>query len=122
MNVGPRKWPSVCAVLMSAVALFSAAPASADPNDGAFIAALAKAGIVVTDQNSAIATAHTVCAQLDQSNKSGILAMKLTKETALSLNQSGYFIGASISAYCPQYIGRTDNSARWLYPWPPFLK
>jgi hypothetical protein len=118
VNVRPEKWSTVCAVLMSAAALLSAAPASADPTDGEFVAALAKDGIVFTDQNTAIAIAHTVCAELDKSNKSTILAMKLTKETNLPLNQSGYFIGASISAYCPQYIGRTDNSTWWLYPWP----
>ena len=118
MNVRPEKWSTVCAVLMSAAALLCAAPASADPTDGDFVAALAKEGIVFNDQNTAIAIAHTVCAELDKSNKSAILAMKLTKETDLSLNKSGYFIGASISAYCPQYIGRTDNSTWWLYPWP----
>ncbi len=55
-----------CAVLLLAVALFSAAPASADPNDGAFVEALAKGGIVFPDHNAAIAMAHTVCAGLDQ--------------------------------------------------------
>jgi hypothetical protein len=118
VNIRPEKWSAVCAVLMSAAALLSAAPASADATDDAFVAALAKQRIVFADHDTAIAIAHTVCAELDKSNKSAILAMKLTKETDLSLNQSGYFIGASISAYCPQYIGRTDNSTWWLYPWP----
>ena len=119
MNVGLEKWSPVCAVLLSAAALLSAAPASADPTDVAFVAALAKEGIVFPDHNTAIATAHTVCAGLDKSNKTAVLAMKLTKDTDLSLKQSSYFIGASISAYCPQYIGRTDNSANWLYPRAP---
>ena len=65
--------------------------------------------------------AHTVCTGLDQSNKSSILAMKVMKETDLSMKQSGYFIGAAISAYCPQYIGHTDNSTRWLNPGPPLM-
>ena len=121
MNVGPAQWSTLCAVLLSATALVSAAPTSADPTDDAFVAALAKAGITFPDDSNAIATAHTVCAALDQSNQSSMLAMKLTKDTNLSLKQSGYVIGASISAYCPQYIGRTDNSARWLYPWPPLM-
>ena len=120
MNVGPRKWSTVCAVLLSA-ALFSAAPASADPTDVAFVAALAKEGIVVTDHNTAIAIAHAVCAGFDNNDKSSVLAMKLMKDTDLSLHQSSYFLGASISAYCPQYVGRTDNSARWLMPGPPLM-
>jgi hypothetical protein len=119
MNVGPEKWSPVCAVLLSAAALLSAAPASADPTDDAFVAALAKDGIVITDRNAAIATAHRVCAGFDKSDKSGLLAMQLMKDTDLSLKQSSYVVGASISAYCPQYIGQTDNSVWWLYPRAP---
>jgi Protein of unknown function (DUF732) len=119
MNVGPISWSTVCAVLLSATALLSAAPASADPTDAAFVAALAKQGIAFTDQNTAIALAHGVCAGFDKTDKSAVLAMKLMKDTDLSLKQSSYFIGASISAYCPQYIGRTDDSANWLYPRAP---
>ena len=119
MNVGPKMWSTFCAVLLSATALLSAGPASADPIDDAFVAALAKEGIAFTDHNNAIATARTVCAGLDKSDKSSVLAMKLMKDTDLSLRQSSYFVGASISAYCPQYIGQTDNSARWLLPGPP---
>jgi hypothetical protein len=121
MNVGPKMWSIFCAVLLSATALVSAAPTSADPTDDAFVAALAKEGIAFTDHNTAIATAHTVCAGLDKSDKSSVLAMKLMKDTDLSLRQSSYFVGASISAYCPQYVGRTDNSARWLLPGPPLM-
>jgi len=109
------------AVLLLAAALFSAAPASADPNDGGFVDALAKDGIAFPDPNAAISIAHTVCAGLDQSNKSSILAMKVMKETDLSMKQSSYFIGAAISAYCPQYIGHTDDSTRWLTPGPPLM-
>lgn len=122
MNVGPQKWPTVCAVLASAVALLCAAPASADPTDAPFVAALAKAGIVFPDDNTAVAIAHTVCAGFDRSNKSTVLVMKLMKDTDLSLRQSSYFVGASIAAYCPQYVGRTDNSATWLLPGPPLMR
>jgi len=110
-----------CAVLLFVMALFSAAPVSADPNDGAFVDALAKGGIVLPDHNAAISIAHTVCAGLDQSNKSSILAIKVMKETDLSMRQSSYFIGAAISAYCPQYIGHTDDSTRFLNPGPPLM-
>jgi hypothetical protein len=119
MNGGSGKCSTVCVVVLSAAALHSAAPASADPTDDAFVSALAKDGIVITDRDTAIAMAHTVCAGLDKTNKSALLAMKLMKDTDLSLKQSSYFIGVSISAYCPQYIGLTDNSANWLKPVPP---
>jgi hypothetical protein len=121
MNVGPGKWKwsAVCAVLLSVAALFSAAPASADPTDDAFVAALANGGIGVKDRNSAIATAHTVCAELDNNQNTSVLAMSLMKGTDLSLQQSSYFVGAAMSAYCPQYIGHTDNSPNWLNPYVP---
>ena len=122
MNGRLGKWSTVCAVVLSAAALLSEAPASADPTDDAFVAALAKDGIVSTDRNATVATAHTVCAGLDKTNKSAVLAMKLMRDTDLSLKQSSYFIGVSISAYCPQYIGRTDNSTYWLYPGPVYMK
>ncbi len=121
MNVGPGKWKwsAVCAVLLSVAALFSAAPASADPTGDAFVAALANGGIGVTDRNSAIAAAHTVCAELDNNQNTSVLAMSLMKGTDLSLQQSSYFVGAAMSAYCPQYIGHTDNSPNWLNPYVP---
>jgi hypothetical protein len=121
LHVGRGKWSAVHAVVLSGAALLLAAPASADPIDDAFVAALAKEGIVVADRDTTIAMAHTVCAGFDKSNKSSVLAMKLMKDTDLSLKQSSYFIGVSISAYCPQYIGRTDNSATWLLPGPPLM-
>ncbi|HXO78876.1 MAG TPA: DUF732 domain-containing protein [Mycobacterium sp.] len=110
-----------CAVLLFVAALSSAAPALADPNDGAFVDALAKGGIVLPDDNAAIAMAHTVCAGLDQRAKTSLLAMKLMKDTDLSMKQSGYFIGAAISAYCPQNAGNADNSTRYLYPGLPLM-
>jgi hypothetical protein len=121
MPFGGATRSSRWAVLLSAAALLSAAPVSADPNDDAFVDALAKGGIAFPDHNAATSIAHAVCAQLDQSNKSSVLAMKVMKETDLSMRKSGYFIGAAISAYCPQYVGHTDDSTRWLNPGPPLM-
>jgi hypothetical protein len=120
MKVGPDRWSTVCAIVLSAV-LLSGGSASADATDDAFVAALAKQQIAFADHDTAIAVAHTVCAQFDRTNKSGVIAMKLMKDTDLSLKQSGYFIGASVSAYCPQNIGRIDNSTNWLLPGPPLM-
>jgi hypothetical protein len=121
INVGPGKWSTVCAVLLSAAVLLCAAPASADPTDDAFVAALAKDGIVFTDRNAAIATAHTVCTGIDKNKRTSLLAMRLMKDSDLSLKQSGYFVGLSMSAYCPQYEGLTDTSTNWLNPGPPLM-
>jgi len=64
---------------------------------------------------------HTVCAGFDRNEKSSVLAMRLMKDTDLSLRQSSFFVGVSISAYCPQYIGHTDDSVNWLNPRPPLM-
>jgi Protein of unknown function (DUF732) len=95
-----------------------AAPASADSADDAFVAAVAKDGIVITDRNAAITMAHTMCAGFDRNEKSSVLAMRLMKHADLSLKQSSYFVGVSISAYCPQYKGLTADSVTWLNSGP----
>ena len=105
-------------VLFSCAALLFAAPASADQTDDAFIAALAGDGIVMPDRGNAISMAHTACAGLANNQTSTALAMRLAKENNLPLKQAGYFLGASVAAYCPQYRGNTDNSVGWLLPYP----
>lgn len=49
-----------------------------------------------------------------------MLALRVLKDTNLSPKQSGYFIGLSVAAYCPQYKGQTDTSLDWLLP-PPLM-
>ncbi len=112
------KWSTVFAVLLFAAALLSAAPASADSTDDAFIAALTKNGIVVNDRDAAKSMGQSVCDGFDRHEKSSVVAMKLKARSNLSLKQSSYFVGVAISAYCPEYAGHTDNSARWLLPHP----
>ncbi len=118
MDASRGKWSAGCAALVSAAALLCAAPASADQIDDAFIAALAKEGIAIPDRANAIGMAHTVCAGFDKGEPSTALAMKIVKDTNLSPKQAGYFVGVSVSAYCPQYKGNTDNSMNWLVPFP----
>ena len=65
--------------------------------------------------------AHTVCTGIDKNKKTSLLAMRLMKDTDLSLRQSAFFVGVSVSAYCPQYKGLTDSSVTWLLPLPPLM-
>jgi len=110
-----------CAVALCTLALLSAGPATADPNDDAFISALTKNGITVTDRDSATALAQSVCDGFDQNQKSSFVALRVMKQSGLSLKQSSYVVGVAISAYCPEYVGRTDPSARWMIPLPPLM-
>ena len=111
--------PAVCAALLCAGALSSAPPASADPTDDSFLGALADYGININNPATAISMARAVCAGFDNNQNSNVVAMKVMKDTTLSAKQAGYFVGVSISAYCPQYKGKTDDSFDWLNPGPP---
>ena len=110
-----------CPVLVCGAALVWAAPASADQIDDEFVAALAKGGIPAPDPGASIAMAHTVCAGYDANQSTSVLAMKLMKDTNLTPKQSGFFIGLSAAAYCPQYKDKTDTSVTWLLPFPPMM-
>lgn len=110
-TIRPSKWSTApCGLLLCVAALLSAAPASADEVDDAFIASLTQNGIAMSDGGSAIAMARSICAGFDKGRTSTMLAMKLMKDTGLSRRQAGYFIGAAVSAYCPQYKGTYRSS------------
>lgn len=111
---------TVCGVALSAAALALAAPAAADPSDDAFIAGLSRGGISMPDNENAIATAHNVCGSVDTNPNVSMLAIQLTKQTNLTLKQSGYFIGLSVATYCPQFKDKVDPSLAWLIP-PPVM-
>jgi hypothetical protein len=102
---------TACAVSLLAAALLAASPANADPTDDAFVATLAKNGITVSDPGSAAAMAQSVCDGFDHHQRPSMMAMKLMKQSGLSLKQSSYFVGAAISAYCPEHAGHPSDSA-----------
>lgn len=110
-----------CAVFFGVAALVCAPPASADQIDEAFVAALAKGGIPMSGPGAAIATARTVCVGFDANQTLSVVALKLMRDTNLSPKQTGYFIGLSVAAYCPQYKDKTDTSVDWLLPLPPLM-
>jgi Protein of unknown function (DUF732) len=122
-NIGPGKSSTICAVLLSAAALHSAAPASADETDDAFIAALENNGINVNDPNAAITRGHNVCAALDNGQDEPFLVLDVINDTRLSARQAGFLVGVSVAAYCPQYKGTLDPSLRQLLPGliPPMM-
>lgn len=102
-RVGLGTWSTFVAALLCAALPLFAAPASADPNDDAFIAALASQAIPISDNNLAIQMGRNMCALLDQGTTRPLLVMKLMKDANLSARQAGFFLGLSSSAYCPQY-------------------
>jgi hypothetical protein len=88
------------------VAIGSAtAVAHADTNDGKFLAALNAEGI--TDHISpqhAIEAGHTVCQKLDAGQTPTQVANDVLNSSTMPAYHAGYFVGASIKEYCPQYM------------------
>ncbi|WP_082973189.1 DUF732 domain-containing protein [Mycobacterium sp. E2327] len=111
-------------MLLSASALTPAALASADPSDDAFVAALENYGIDTDGRDAVIAHGHAVCAALDKGQDSSVLALKVMNDPDLNISSrrdAGFFVGASVAAYCPQYRGSVDPSVIWLLPFAPMM-
>ena len=86
--------------------------AHADTNDNKFLAALKSEGI--TDHVSpahAIEAAHTVCQKLDDGLMPTEVANDVLNSSTMPAYHSGYFVGASIDAYCPQYKSKISGNS-----------
>jgi hypothetical protein len=84
--------------------LGAAATAHADTNDQRFLASLKSEGI--TDHVSpshAIEAAHSVCQKLDGGETPTQVANDVLNNSTMPAYHCGYFVGASIKVYCPQY-------------------
>jgi uncharacterized protein DUF732 len=75
----------------------------ADPIDDKFIAALQSRDIHYQSPEAAIAAAHSVCAELDKGEPKSQVAQDVIDQTDLDPYHAGYFVGASVAAYCSQY-------------------
>jgi Protein of unknown function (DUF732) len=78
--------------------------AHADTNDNKFIALLNSEGI--TDHiaaSHAIEAAHSVCTKLDGGESPNDVATDVLNNSTMPAYHSGYFVGAAIKVYCPQY-------------------
>ncbi|WP_197518452.1 DUF732 domain-containing protein [Mycobacterium sp. E3198] len=115
------KWSTVAALGLPLFASFLSANASAQTSDGDFVGALEERGISVADPDSAVATAHEICAELDRGEGAAVVVLKLMTDTNLSSAQAGYFIGASVTAYCPQHHDALGNPVLPLVPPPPLM-
>ena len=92
--------------------LGAAATAHADTNDDKFLSILKKEGI--TDHVSpahAIEAGHTVCQKLDGGATPTQVASDVVNSSNMPAYHSGYFVGASIDAYCPQYKSKISGNS-----------
>ncbi|MGA9674298.1 MAG: DUF732 domain-containing protein [Mycobacterium sp.] len=92
-------------------ALLGAGIGHADTNDDKFLVALKSEGI--TDHVSpkhAIEAAHAVCQKLDNGMTPTQVANDVLNSSAMPAYHSGYFVGASIKLYCPQYMSAVSGT------------
>ena len=92
--------------------LGAATAAHADTDDQTFLAAMKSEGI--TDHVSpahAIEAAHSVCQKLDGGETPTQVANDVLNSSTMPAYHSGYFVGASIKAYCPQYEPKVSGNS-----------
>jgi Protein of unknown function (DUF732) len=87
----------------------AASTAHADPAnvDERFLAALTSHGITFTSSEVGIAAGHLACDKLDGGETPTQVAQDVMNSSNLDAFHAGYFVGASIGAYCPKYAGHT---------------
>ncbi len=93
---------SACPILSDYTA--NGSGANADPVDAKFLAALKTEGI--TDHVSsdhAIEAGHFVCVKLDNGTSPTDVVNDVLFSSGLPVYHAGFFVGASIDAYCPRH-------------------
>jgi hypothetical protein len=91
----------VCA---GALAPLMVAPiAHADATDDAFLSALKAKGIHFGSPDKAFIAGHEVCDELANGKTAVQVASTVQGNSDMDGYHAGYFVGASIRAYCPQF-------------------
>ena len=91
-------------LLVAALGPLTAAPiAHADLNDDKFLAALIGKGIHFGSPDKAIIAGHEVCDELGNGKQASQVASTVQGNSGMDGYHAGFFVGAAISAYCPQY-------------------
>ena len=90
--------------LLSLVAV-AAPTANADysVDSSNFLGALSSRGITFASRQSAIAAGHEVCDELDQGKQASDVGNDVMTQTNLDGYHAGFFVGASIAAFCPRH-------------------
>jgi hypothetical protein len=106
-----RLFVAMAAALLGPLAAVSTA--HADTKDNQFLTAMKSDGITdhVSPQH-AIVAAHSVCQKVDGGESPTQVATDVLNNSSMPAYDSGYFVGASINAYCPQYTSKVTGSNR----------
>ncbi len=106
----PRPIRSLLAGFVLAVALLGflglpTATAKADDVDNAFLNAVKAKGINFPSPEAAIIAGHEVCDELDLGRQKSDVANEVMSSSNLDGYRAGYFVGASVAAFCPRHHG-----------------
>jgi hypothetical protein len=93
----------VLAVALLCVTGVATATAKADDVDNAFLNAVQAKGINFATPEAAIVAGHEVCDELDLGRQKSDVANEVMTSSNLDGYRAGYFVGASIAAYCPRH-------------------
>jgi Protein of unknown function (DUF732) len=97
-------WAAWLVLVGALVPLTAAAPtAHADATDDAFLAALTAKGIHFGSPDRAFIAGHEVCDELGNGKTATQVASTVQTNSSMDGYHAGFFVGASIRAYCPQY-------------------
>ena len=77
--------------------------ARAGANDDKFLTALRSQGIVYQSAAAAVAAGHLVCTDIEHGETPTQVAQDVMNSSNLDAFHAGYFVGASIGAYCRIY-------------------
>ncbi|OBK35672.1 hypothetical protein A5658_09150 [Mycobacterium sp. 1245111.1] len=94
---------TLTAIALQGLLWFSTPTAHADPIDDRFLAALQSRQITYKSAEAAIAAAHQVCTELGEGRTKADVAQEVIDRSGLDPYHAGYFVGASVGAYCPQF-------------------
>jgi hypothetical protein len=68
-----------------------------------FHSALSSRGITFASRQAATAAGHEVCDELDQGKQASDVANNVMAQSDLDGYHAGFFVGASIAAFCPRH-------------------
>jgi hypothetical protein len=94
---------SVLVVALLGLADVSIPTARADAVDNAFVNAVKAHGIDFASPQAALIAGHEVCDELDGGRQKPDVASTLMTNSNLDGYRAGFFVGASIAAFCPRY-------------------
>jgi hypothetical protein len=95
----------VLAFAVLGVVAVAAPTANADyaVESSSFLGALTSRGITFASKQAAIGAAREVCDELDQGKQASDVANNVMTLSNLDGYHAGFFVGASIAAYCPTH-------------------